>query len=73
MDPFWKSTSFRELKERDSKAEENHLMDMFASSSSCVLNSAELEYEEPQPSTRWELPAIAPSEVYSDIYVFHLK
>jgi len=46
---------------------------MFASSSSRVINSVELEYEEPQPSARWELPAIAPSEVYSDLSVFHLK
>ncbi|MGV7648695.1 hypothetical protein PJM23_29215, partial [Mycobacterium kansasii] len=47
--------------------------DMFSSSSSRVINSAELEYEEPRHFARWELPAIAPSEVYIDLSVFNLK
>jgi len=46
---------------------------MFATSYSRVLNFAKLEYEELQPFAHWELPAIAPSEVYSDLSVFHLK
>jgi len=46
---------------------------MFASASSRVLNSAELEYEETQPSARWQLPRINASEVYSDLSAFHLK
>lgn len=49
MDSFRKYVSFHELEEGDSKAEGNPLRDMFTSSSSHVLNSAELEYEEPQP------------------------
>ena len=44
---------------------------MFATSSSRVLNSTELAYEEPQPSVQWELPLIAPPEVYSDLSTFH--
>jgi len=70
--PPRKSISFRELEERDSQAEENPLREMFASSSRRVLNFAELSYEESQPSARWELPQIAPSEVYSNLSAFHL-
>lgn len=73
MDSLWKSISFRELEEREYLAKENPLRDMFATSSSHVLNQAELEYKESQPSPRWELPVIAPSEVYSDVSMFHLK
>ena len=72
MEPFSKSISFHELEERDSQAEENPLRDMFASSASRTLNSAKLTYEESQPSARWELPQISPSEVYSDLAPFHL-
>ena len=46
---------------------------MFASASSHVINSVELEYEESQPSARWKLPSIDASHVYSDLLVFHLK
>ena len=73
MDSFRKSISFCELEDRESSAEENPLRDMFASSSSRVLNQAELEYEEPQPSARWQLPSIFASEVYDDLSIFHLK
>lgn len=45
---------------------------MFANSSSRTLNSAELTYEETQPSPWWELLAITLSEVYSDLAPFHL-
>lgn len=72
MDSFRKSISFRELEEKDSQAEENPLRDMFENSSSRTLNSAELTYQEDQPSAWWELPAISPSEVYSDLAPFHL-
>lgn len=51
MDPFRKSVSFHELEERESSTIENPLRDMFALTSSRVLNQAELEYEEPQPSS----------------------
>lgn len=73
MDSFRKSVSFCELEDRESSAEENPLRDMFASSSSRVLNQVELEYEEPHPSSHWKLPAIFTSEVYNDLSVFHLK
>ena len=73
MDSFQKSVSFQELEDREPFAEENPLRDMFASSSSRVLNSVELEYEEPRPSARWALPAIDPSQVYSDLSMFHLR
>lgn len=72
MESFRKFVSFRELEERDSKADENPLQEMFATSSCRVLSSAELAYEESQPSARWELPLIAPAEVYSDLSAFHL-
>lgn len=69
---FRKSVSFRELEEDDSHPEENPLKEMFENSSSRTLNSAELTYEEFQPSARWALPDITPSEVYSDLAPFHL-
>lgn len=46
---------------------------MFSSSLSRVLNQVELEYEEIQLSAQWELLSIAPSEIYNDISMFHLK
>lgn len=73
MDSFRKSVSFREIEERESSAIENPLKDMFASSSSRVLNQDKLEYEESQPSARWQLPSISTSEVYADMSIFHLK
>jgi len=56
MESFRKSVSFQEVEERDSKAQENPLRKIFATSSSRVLNYVELAYEESQPSARWELP-----------------
>lgn len=50
MEPLRKSISFQEIEERESSVQENLLRDMFASASTLVLNSAELEYEETQPS-----------------------
>lgn len=66
------SVSYRDIEEQESSAQENPLRDMFAIASSKVLNSAELEYEESQPSTRWQLPSINALEVYVDTSAFHL-
>ena len=71
MDPSIRSDSFREIEDKD-QAEQNPLRDMFVSSSSRVLNSAELEFVESQPSARWQLPVINASDVYSDLKPFHL-
>lgn len=68
---FRKFVSFRELEEDDSHPEENPLKEMFENSSSRTLNSVELTYEEFQPSARWALSDITPSEVYSDLAHFH--
>lgn len=72
MESFRKSVSFRELEEDDSHPEENPLKEMFENNASRTLNSAELTYEEFQPSARWALPDITPSEVYCDLAPFHL-
>lgn len=72
MEPFIKSISFHEIKERESSVQENPPRDMFTSASSRVLNSSELEYEETQPSARWQLPRISAFEVYSNLSAFHL-
>jgi hypothetical protein len=71
MDSFRKSVSFRELEE-ESLPENNMLKEMFESNSNRTLNSVEKTYEESQPSARWALPDITPSEVYSDLAPFHL-
>ena len=67
-----KSVSFRELAEEE-QAEQNPLRDMFASSSSRVINESNLLYEEVEPQARWVLPNIKPSQVYNDLGVWHLK
>ena len=71
MESARRSLSFCELDEKD-KDEENPLRDMFASSSSHVINSTKLEYLEFQPSPRWQLPNINPSNIYFDLSAFHL-
>lgn len=58
---FRKSVSFPELEEDDSH--ENPLKEMFENSSSRTLNSAELIYEEFQPSAKWALPDITPKSI----------
>lgn len=70
MDSSRRSLSFRELEEQ---AEENPLRDMFASSSKRVINFADLEYLESQPSPTWFFLSISSTEVYDDFFMFHLK
>ena len=67
-----KSVSFRELEEKD-RAEQNPLRDLFASSSSRVINESDHLYEEVEPQAIWVLPKISASQVYSDLGVWHLK
>ena len=67
-----KSVSFRELEEKD-RAEQNPLRDMFASSSSRVINESDHLYEEVEPQARWVLPNIKAPEVYNDLGIWHLK
>ena len=71
MDSSRRLVSFREIEDKD-QAEKNPLRDMFASSSSHVIKSVELEYVESQPSTRWQLPVINASDVNSNLSPFHL-
>ena len=49
MDPFRKSVSFRELEEKE-RAEQDPFRNMFSSSSTRVLNSSKLLYEEAESS-----------------------
>ena len=67
-----KSVSFRELAEEE-QVEKNPLRDMFASSSSRVINESDHLYEEVEPQARWVLPNIKPSQVYNDLGVWHIK
>jgi hypothetical protein len=46
---------------------------MFAYNRSHSINYASIEEVETQPQAAWKLPPIAPSQVYQDLNMFHLK
>ena len=49
------------------------LSDMFESSSTKTLNSANIELVEKNPQAAWKLPSVNPSQVYADLNMFNLK
>ena len=65
--------SFRELQKEETQENNFDMANLFHSASSSMLKYAEIESIESQPSARWALPSIRPSEVYGDLSMFHLK
>ena len=66
---------FKDIKHVESLAStsSSSLSDMFESSSTKTLNSADLELVEKNPQASWKLPSVNPSQVYADLNMFHLK
>jgi len=70
-----RSISFKKIKNVEELASRNSsaLSEMFESCPTTTLNTANIKHVQQNPQAAWKLPNIAPSQVYADLSMFHLK